>query len=224
MRKFGSILLASLAALWLLSACCGGGSSTRVASKDATSRCRVSAFDYYCALRPPNWGHDSPQAAFGTGVFSAMKAQGYKVYLVSYSQAESDQRWETVQSRTSVSGYGQRDFFGDATRGAGLVGGGVSTGRNTAEMDARSGYGFRNFFGDHHTARSQVTTAASDGKNQPASQPRPVRHVVVWENRPGQYFLVDGPYAEPQWVAGSSWLDRVRFHDPKADAVETVRS
>ena len=50
------------------------------------------------------------------------------------------------------------------------------------------------------------------------------REVVLWETKRGEYFLVDGPYAEPVWVPGKSWIERVRFCDPKAHNIAEVRS
>ncbi len=224
------VLLASV-----LAGCCCGRPRRTESGKNAVAQRRVSEFDFYCSLRPADRRTAGKETiAFTTVVFEAMKARGYKVYLVRYDAG-------LPPARVRPAGYGFRDFFGSSSQpGESLQ----------AQPFAYSGYGMRDFFGDRTAAASSSQagpvpgSAADDGSRAGAragngrgtrhrqtsggaaatTERRGDRQVVVWETRRGEHFLVTGPYAEPVWVAGQSWLERVRFCDPSAQAIAGVES
>lgn len=74
------------------------------------------------------------------------------------------------------------------------------------------GYGFRDFFG---------TPAAENAPaRQTVAQAQGQRAAVVWQSRRGEFFLVDRYYADPRWLEGETWLEKLRSFDPNAASVE----
>lgn len=71
-----------------------------------------SEYDFYCGIRPPSASETSIAASrpFAPTVYDAMKARGYKVYLVRYWFERPSDGFGGYGG--SIGGYGFRDFFG----------------------------------------------------------------------------------------------------------------
>lgn len=84
--------------------------------------------------------------------------------------------------------------------------------RPASPFASYGGYGFRDFFG---------TSLEDDGAGRTVQGQRAA---VVWETRGGEFYLVDHYYANPMWLEGTTWMDKVRFYDPAAVSVEVDKS
>lgn len=197
--------------------CAGPGGSGDGKSVRTTATRQQSEYDYYCTLHPSAGEHglskNDRHQAFAPTVYAAMRARGYKVFLVHYTWRRAGDPSYPV-SGGLPGGYGMRDFFGTPT--ADMVAtqptARSAAANNNASVGGRAGYGFRHFFGlDADDAESPQAATGT-------------RAAVVWETRRGEFFLVDHYYASPVWLDGDNWLEKVRFFDPAAAAVEVTKS